>query len=727
MPLSPEDKEIIIDFVNEGQQGLERAEGNLLKIEEAVAGRGEIVGEFIDELFRVFHSIKGSAGFLKFSLITRLTHHAESLLDHIRKHHTLVNKQHTDILLEVCDELSRLFDYVKQHFSESGFSGHFEDLIARLETLTTALKTSGDSTGTPREEHPAEAKRSSFNLKEFEITDDLIVQFVAESTELLDALEQDLLKLEKEPAKQEFLESAFRALHSLKGNAGYLNYHDIAEVTHQLETIFESARSHELHLQPKQVSLILKIVDFVRAAVLNLAEGQSPAIPGKLGLIDLMKEMIPQPQPAAQSEQNDPKRIASDAQKKDEQKLSQVLTQLEAPHTSAKANEMVRVDVQKLDRLMDLVGEIVIAESMITHHPALNLSESEELEQAVAYLQRNIRELQDIATSMRMIPLNGLFGKMRRLVRDISLKKEKKVELEIVGGHTEVDRSIIEHLSDPLVHILRNAIDHGLEPEAERVAQGKPAAGHLVLRADRVGGEVWIEVKDDGRGLDKDKILKQARKRGLVNENKQSLTEEEIYNLIFMPGFSTAEKITNISGRGVGMDVVKKNVEKIRGHISIASQSGRGTTIRLKIPLTTAIIDAMLLRVSDTIYAIPILDIRESLRVHKQQVMDLIDGQEIIKVRDEIIPVIRLEQLHNLQAGVRAIDEGIVVVTQTQQQTVGFWVEEIIGQQQVVIKPVPDYLGRLEGVSGCAILGDGNICFILDLAILIKLAETIKI
>ena len=337
---------------------------------------------------------------------------------------------------------------------------------------------------------------------------------------------------------------------------------------------------------------------------------------------------------------------------------------------------------------------------------------------------KNIRELQELSTSMRMIPLNGLFRKMIRLVRDLSTKSKKKVELEIIGGDTEVDRSVIEHISDPLVHLIRNSVDHGIEPAEERKALNKPALGKIQLEAKQVGGEIWISISEDGRGLNRAKIIKKAIEKGLINGSGSDLSDEEVNKLIFAPGFSTADKVTDISGRGVGMDVVSKNIEKIRGRIDVSSTQNVGTTFTLRIPLTTAIVDGMLLRVKDSIYAVPVLDIKESLKISENNIVEMVDGQEVAKIRNSFFPVVRISEIHDLGSGEVALTDGILVLVENGGKSVCLFVDELIDQKQLVVKPLPDYLGELEGVSGCAILGDGNICLIFDIASLIKLAES---
>ncbi|HHE55884.1 MAG TPA: chemotaxis protein CheA [Caldithrix abyssi] len=724
MEFSAEDREILLDFVNEGVEGLEKAESILLKLENSLTSHQSNEQEFVDELFRIFHSIKGSAGFLELKLIGELTHLIESLLDHFRRNELELSKEHTELLLEACDELHAIFYYLKRTLSEAGYQGNFKALSDRIKAAISHKSVKTDEKNTAEQDSSDE---QSNPLSQNSLADkaDLVEQFSLESTELMDVLEQNLLKLEKNSTDIQALQNVFNALTELNAKARELNFNDIVEISRQASIVFNLAGKQKIKLTGKQISLILKIIDFLRLAVANLNQGKAPTIPGKLGLIDLLKEMAFVADNQGQHSEVELKR-AEPRSPKVEKKLEDIEKKLSNNREAQKANEVVRVDVEKLNRLMDLVGEIVIAETMVSQHPAFNTLEMEGLDKAIAYLQKNIRELQDLATSMRMIPLNGLFAKMRRLVRDISLKRDKQVELEVAGGENEVDRSVIEHISDPLVHILRNAIDHGIESPEERKANGKPQIGHILLKAVRVGGEIWIEIKDDGRGLDREKILKRAKERGLIPANRQQLSNNEIYNLIFKAGFSTADKVTNISGRGVGMDVVKKNVEKMRGHISIQSTPGQGTTIYLKIPLTTAIIEGMLMRADETIYAIPMQDICEALHIEDRKVVELIDGQEVIKIREEIIPIIRLDNFYNSMSSYKAIEEGIVVVAKVGEKVVGLWVQEILGQQQLVLKPVPQYLGKLDGVSACAVLGDGNICLVLDLNTMLQIAEGIE-
>ncbi len=748
-----DDKEILVDFINESNEALEKTELVLLGLEENLAAGGDVDENDINSIFRTFHSIKGSAGFIGLVSMNQLTHEAETLLDNVRKGKTDLKKAHIDIFLEVSDTLMMMMNHLHENFSEEGFPGDIDELKERIVRLiddstaddgkTKPAKKSEKKKSKKTEPAPqktgdgADAKVTDAMLDAL-ISPEMVKQFVVDASELLDGMEQDLLALEKAPDNMELIESVFRNMHSLKGNAGFFNYGDISQVCHRAETFLDLVRSGKALAEANQISLILQVLDFLRSAIENLDAGKPAVISGKIGLLDLMSDVLSLEEEVSPSEETPEKASAEQEQKEtnkksesQEQKTESVSSKkTEAkPQTNAakksrsSISDVIRVDVEKLNKLMNLVGEIVISESMVSHNPDLRALEMESVEKSISYLQKNVRELQELATAMRMIPLSGLFGKMKRLIRDLATKNNKKIDLIINGGETEVDRSVLEHISDPLVHILRNSADHGIEAPAAREEKGKPGTGRIELSAKQVGGEIWIIVEDDGNGLNREKILKKALEKGLISESEMDMADEKVWNLIFQPGFSTADKVSDISGRGVGMDVVVRNVEKIRGRVEVDSTQGQGTRVNLRIPLTTAIVDGMLMRVEETIYAIPTLDIKESLQVGEQNVVDLMDGQEVIKIRERLIPILRLHELHELSFKAKPLSEGIVVVTEKGAQGIGFLVDEILGQQQLVIKPLPEYLGNIKGVSGCAVLGNGEICLILDLSNLIKMVE----
>ena len=385
------------------------------------------------------------------------------------------------------------------------------------------------------------------------------------------------------------------------------------------------------------------------------------------------------------------------------------------PVKEAEAGEShaIKVDTQKLDFLVDMVGEMVIAQSLIRHDPELALAGKARLTRNVAQLARITAEVQRTAMSMRMIPIRQLFRKMSRLVRDLSRKTGKQVELECFGEETELDRSIVENLADPLMHMVRNSIDHGIELPEERARAGKPATAHVTLRAGHQAGHILLEIRDDGRGLDAQRIVRKAREKGLVDESTQ-LSESEIFNLIFAPGFSTAEQITSVSGRGVGMDVVRKHIQKLRGKIEIQSAAGHGATFFLKVPLTLAIIDGLLVGVGAERYVMPIFAVREMFRPSEDAISTVKNRDEMVLVRGSLLPVVRLHRRFAVPPRSENLWESLLIVTEAEGKRFCLAVDELVGKQEVVIKSLGESLRSIPGIAGGAILGDGRVGLILD-------------
>jgi len=394
--------------------------------------------------------------------------------------------------------------------------------------------------------------------------------------------------------------------------------------------------------------------------------------------------------------------------------------------TSSYQGKSINVNVGKLDELMDLVGELVIAEAMVTQNPDIIGLQLEQFQKAASHLQKITKEIQDKVMEIRMVPLATTFQRMHRVVRDMSKKLGKNVQLQLLGEETEVDKNIIEHISDPLMHLVRNAVDHGLETTQERMEAGKPETGTLTLEALNVGGEVMIIVRDDGRGLNKQKILEKARANHLLHKSEGDMTDKEIFNLIFLPGFSTKENITEYSGRGVGMDVVMQNIAAVGGTIFVNSEPGKGSTFTIKIPLTLAIIDGMNVRVGDAQYTLPTTSIKESF---KPLVKDLITdphGNEMIMVRGECYPILRIHVRYHVPTNTTQLTDGILIMVEQDGRGLCIFVDELVGQQQVVVKALPPYIrgfNTVEGISGCTLLGDGDISLILDVQGLLKMKE----
>jgi len=385
-------------------------------------------------------------------------------------------------------------------------------------------------------------------------------------------------------------------------------------------------------------------------------------------------------------------------------------------------DEKIKVSTSRLDNLINMAGELVIAQLMVTEEVNSNLTVEQELARKVAHQSKIVRDLQELSMSMRMVPIHAVFQKMARLVRDLSHKTQKDVKFATVGEETELDRSIVDKIADPLVHMVRNSVDHGIEAKAERVAAGKNPVGRVELRAFHQAGNIVIEIEDDGKGLDKEKILAKAIDNGIV-EAGQELSEDEIFKLVFHAGLSTAQKVTSVSGRGVGMDVVKKNIEALRGRIDISSMPGSGTVFTIRLPLTLAIIDGQIVRVGRDRYIIPINSIVRSLRPGAEQLSSVQKRGEVVTVRGKLLPLVRLHKLFNTVPRTEDPTEALLVVVEEDNNRCCLLVDELLDQRQVVIKSLGEALGRAQGVSGGAIMGDGRVSLILDIPGLMELAQ----
>ena len=398
-------------------------------------------------------------------------------------------------------------------------------------------------------------------------------------------------------------------------------------------------------------------------------------------------------------------------------------------HAPVKQN-LISVNLMKLDSLMDIVGEIVITESMVTSSPELNLlprDNRDNFMKSARQLRKLTSDLQDIAMSLRMVPISGVFQKMNRIVRDMKQSLGKDVRLTIVGEDTEVDKTIVDNIQDPIMHIVRNSMDHGIEETAqERIAAGKDPQGEIVLSASHTSSEVVISVKDDGYGMDPQKILEKARSKNMLTKPDSEYSQKEILGLIMLPGFSTNTEVTEYSGRGVGMDVVKKNVESLGGIVSVSSTYGEGTTISMKIPLTLAIVDGMKVTVGDSIFTIPIANIRQSFKVKADQVIKDEYGNEMVERVDHFYPIVRLHSFYHLPTEVTQMEDGILLWVEANDRSYCLFVDDLIGEQQVVVKPLPAFLSEFNlkdhGITGCTIMGDGNISIILDILSLYSIA-----
>ncbi len=554
----------------------------------------------------------------------------------------------------------------------------------------------------------------------------LVLDFIAESDEHIESAEAGLLDLESKSDDSEVLNQIFRAFHTIKGMAGFLNLSEIGSLAHSAENLLDGARKGELVLSGANSDAVFESIDMLKKMILILKESAESGkpIPAHKGLSNLLAKL----KDAVESKDSGEFIATPEGQKKDEV-LDEVLCtegkveirEVPTKARSSSGDEKIKVSTARLDNLINMAGELVIAQLMVTEEISNALSIEPNLSRKIAHQSKIVRELQELSMSMRMVPIHGVFQKMARLVRDLSHKAGKDVSFSTVGDDTELDRNIVDKIADPLVHMVRNSVDHGIEPQTERIKTGKSPNGQLELRAFHQAGDIVIEIEDDGRGLDKERILEKAVKNGII-EPGQELSDQEIYKLIFHAGLSTAQQVTSISGRGVGMDVVKKNIESLHGKIEIDSKFGVGTTFTVRLPLTLAIIDGQIVRVGGESYIIPINSIVRSLKPTREQISSVQGRGEMVMVRGKLLPLIRLYELFNVTSTTTDPTKTLLVVVEEDNNKCCLLVDELLGQQQLVIKNLGEALGSVKGVSGGAIMGDGRVRLILDVPSLMKLA-----
>ncbi|MHC4425100.1 MAG: chemotaxis protein CheA [Planctomycetota bacterium] len=558
----------------------------------------------------------------------------------------------------------------------------------------------------------------------------LVLDFVAEANEHIESVEAGLLELESKPGDKEVINKIFRGFHTIKGMAGFLNLAEIGSLAHSAENLLDTARKGKLTLAGENIDVVLEAADMMKKMVAGLkdsVEADKPVPSQKLlpQLLAKLTVFVEGQSPAAFLK-------SPQAQKKDRE-LDSILATKDQPKkqntatTATKAqirssDEKIKVSTTRLDNLVNAVGELVVAQLMVTEEASTTLASDHNFCRKITHQGKIVRVLQQLSMSMRMVPIQGVFHKMARLVRDLSRKSGKDISFSTVGDQTELDRTVVDRITDPLVHMVRNSVDHGIEPAEERVKTGKDPAGRIELRAFHQAGNIVIEIEDDGKGLNKERILKKAIDNGIITAD-QELSDEETLKLVFHAGLSTAQKVTNISGRGVGMDVVKKNVESLRGRIEVSSTAGQGAVFTIRLPLTLAIIDGQIVRVGSNRYIVPINSIARSLKPTNEQLLSVQRRGEMAVVQGELIPIIRLYRLFGVVPTTEEATESLLVVVEDDSRKCCLLVDELLGQQQVVIKNLGEGLGKVKGISGGAIMGDGKVSLILDVPGLMELAR----
>jgi two-component system chemotaxis sensor kinase CheA len=684
------------NIVNESMLDMYIFETNQLieKLEQLVID-GEKENGFADsinEIFRIMHTVKGSSAMMLFNNIAELSHSVEDLFYYLRekKPENVDNNILSDIVLESIDFIKNEICKIQNGDAADGDSS---EKIAEIKEFLNLLKNEHGGSEAVKENKPKPQKFFVTSGKTKEETPKQKYEACAHFVE---------------DCGMENIRS-FGILHKLS---------EVAEVISNIpENIIDDDEKASEEIKKNGFKIIFYSeldIDAIRAII------NETVFLSKLDISIIRDdiEVIDNKQLREETEKEEKSNIIEEKESKENETEGKNSLREKKLEKNNSHQEFISLSVAKADRLMDLIGELVISESMVTQNPDLAGLELDNFQKSARQLRKIITEMQDTVMSIRMVPLSATFQKMNRIVRDMSKKMDKEVKLTIIGEDTEVDKNIIEHISDPLMHLVRNSIDHGIETIEDRIDKGKQPVGNLVLEAKNAGSDVLIIVKDDGKGLNEKKILEKARENNILHKNENEMTKKEIFNLIFLPGFSTKEAVSEYSGRGVGMDVVMKNIEKIGGSVSVESVEEIGTSMTIKIPLTLAIIDGMNVRVGESRYTLPTSSIKEFFRPKEDDVIKDPDNNEMIMVRGNCYPIFRLNEHFAVKTTLNSLWEGVLIMVEEDERGFCIWVDELLGQQQVVVKALPNYIKstkNIKDLAGCTLLGDGNISLIIDM------------
>lgn len=653
-------------YLYENGQLLDNLESLLLVCEKS----GTFTSEQIADIFRILHTIKGASAMMNFENITGLSHALEDLFGFLREHKARKKdyRKISDLVFTSGDAIKAEFEKIQNSGLPDGdLSKITDDVRAFYKVLTSAKGEPESEEAQPADSSPLKASGASGKHR-----------YKAHITFQKDSKMENIRAL----GIVKSLEKLCSGIDTVP--ADLLGDHSDDEIT---------ANGFDLLLVSDQPANV--ITNKIREAFF---------------LKDCHFEEL----------SDIPDEIAAPA--KEEKKTKSEKTDISAINAEVSHSikqSYMSVNLGKLDALMDIVGEIVITESTVTKNPEVLKLGLDSFDKASRQLRKLTVELQDIVMAIRMIPVSATFHKMERIVRDMSNRIGKQAKLIIIGEDTELDKNVIDNLSDPLMHIIRNAMDHGLETAEERIALGKDPTGKVTLEAHNSGSDVLISISDDGRGLNKEALIAKGIKKGLIKKSPADVTDKEAYSLIFAPGFSTKEKVTEFSGRGVGMDVAMKNIEKLGGALVVDSTPGHGMSVQIRIPLTLAIIEGMQVSVGGNVFIVPLLSIKESFKPKMHDIVKDPDGNEMITMRGNCYPILRLHKTFNIDTDVTSFEDGILIILETQTLTYCLFVDALIGEQQTVVKPMPVYISRILGssksIAGCTILGDGSVSLILDI------------
>lgn len=703
----------------------------------------------IDEIFRIMHTIKGNSMMMMYENIAVVAHRLEDLFDFLRNNKEVAYdpSQITDLTLAMIDFVKDEVKKLTEGIQPDGKSDELRDeIVAYLESL----KFMSDREGFESSEEVGIKPQYYISPKKSEVAEPIIetygtlnyyrlnihyeddcgmeniraFTFVHTIKEKVDEIIHIPSDVTNDPsASDQIISNGFRVYLAtdmmpsdikdvLKG-VSFLKSYDLLEINEA--TFIEASKNIKLgntEIEDDEIEAgSIQTVEIAEEAVLT---DESPPSQNEGMPITSESEIKSSTKKVASKPPTDNLKKINRELQKDKEKATTVKPTAEPDSKKAIQQSFISVDVHRVDKLMDLVGELVVSESMVTRNPEIQELHLENFEKAARQFRIIMNELQDVVMSMRMVPLALTFQKMSRIVRDMKKKVGKEVELEIIGENTEVDKNVIENITDPLMHIIRNSMDHGLESTEERIDSGKPENGTIVLEAKHSGGDVWIIVRDDGKGLDREKILDKCEERGLLTKSRQEYQDREVYEMLFAPGFSTKEQVTEFSGRGVGLDVVAKNIKKLGGTVIVNSELGIGTEFAIKIPLTLAIINGMMMQVGKTIFSVPIISIRESFIAKESDITKDPEGNELVMVRGQVYPILRLHEKYEIETEITDLREGILIMIEENGKEKVFFADAILGEQQLVVKSAPKYLSPIMGMTGFALLADGRISLILD-------------
>lgn len=734
------DPEILEGFLDDRTDSLDELEDLALTLESADDPESR------DSIHRLVHSIKGDAGVLGLDDLSTLCHELEDNLE---------DCAHDEAGRLTIEAVERMRIRFKQLALGPGATLEEASVDESCEVVTAEVLAK-----TPEPIHVEMPEPDELGEVDAELTG----EFVTEAREHLEAVDASLLLLERddEAERLEAVNATFRAFHTIKGLAGFLNLNIMMRLAHEAEAMLHKVRSDEIQLTGYIVDAAFEVNDALKSQVMgvenSLATGTPVHPPEDYPVIvTTLMQAASGVEPTARAAKVEAQAAEAVAPALAVEPDATPTPEASAPEASAPAEEhaapaadhaapaekqvapaakaaapranivrgTIKVDASRLDDLVDTIGELVIAEAMVSQCDELPEEGAGRLTSLLSQLDKTTRELQEMAMSLRMVPIRATFRRMARLARDVSHKLDKPVEFVTRGDDTELDKTVVDVIGDPLVHMVRNAIDHGIEATKEdRIAAGKPEIGRIELRAFHQGGSIHVEIEDDGRGLDRDKILAKAMAAGLVQGEPELLTDSDIFAFIFAPGFSTTDVVTEVSGRGVGLDVVRRNIEGMRGRIEIRSTPGKGTLFSIRLPLTLAIIDGMIVRVSQRRYIVPTLSIIRMFRPKHEEVTTVLESGKLLRVGDELVSLTRLDEMFGLPRSPADLTEMSAIVVESGLGHFAFLVDELLGQQQIVIKPLGAVLTQLDGFAGGAIMPDGNVGLILDIAGLVELAAT---